>query len=79
MRWCMASTIHSGWGKKASSISCAGVIQFFAPTTTGGASRSSKQSSAMLEARLRIKLLRSQASPVTTMRPVFLTDSITIE
>ena len=32
----MASTIQEGWGKKHSSSSWAGVIQFFAPTTTGG-------------------------------------------
>lgn len=35
----MASMIQEGWGKKHSSSSWAGVIQFFAPTTTGGASR----------------------------------------
>ena len=38
MRSCTASTIHSGCGKKYSSSSCAGVIQFLAPTTIGGAS-----------------------------------------
>ena len=55
------SRMSATWGKKASSISSAGVIQFLAPTITGGASSSSNANWVILAANVCRALPRSQA------------------
>ena len=71
----MASTIHSACGKNTDSSSTGGVIQLRAPSTTGGASRSSKHRRPMVVAMVCSTLPRSHASEVSRMRPVLRTDS----
>ena len=73
-----ASSSQEGCGKKSFSSSAAGVIQLRLPTTTGGASRSSKQSCDKLAATVCMKQPRSAASVPRSTAPVFLTDSAII-
>ena len=71
----MASSTQDGWGKNSDSSSAAGVIQFRAPTMTGGPSRSLKHSCVRLAATVCMTLPRSTSSETSTTLAVLRTDS----